>query len=287
MSAFKFHPDCETFPRMEAKEFSEFMADIKAGGQRDPVIIDQDDVVIDGRSRVLACEALGIEPKTKKLNFADDAARAEYIRSANIHRRNLTASQRARHLAKLNQAVKLGRPQKGPDERMGNVSWRNINPQLQPGARHKVPNSRISKARAVYNFGDEKLIEEMRSDEKSIEAAYREVKAKRPKPKKEPDEPPSLFEAAREEWKSLAKLREVIAKAGKEILANIREPIGAFVAESAVEADLSNLLRHIDAGRPYAKCPYCGGDKCKACKQQGWMPKLQYEASPRELKGEK
>src|SRR3990167_518144 len=281
MSAFKFHPCCEMFPRMEAKEFSEFVADIKARGQRDPVIVDQDGLVVDGRNRVLACEALGIEPKVKAAKFPDPAARAEYIVSANIMRRNMTVSARARHLARLTKEVKKGRPEI-------NVSPRNIKDELESGKQFKVPKSMISKARTVIKSGDEKLIAEMDSDEKSIETAYQEVKAKQPKPKKpklDSDSPQSLFDAPRVEYRSISELRDVIAKAGKEALANIREPIGAFVSHQSVEADLSNILRHIDAGKPYAKCPFCGGDKCKACKQQGWMPKLLYTAAPRELKG--
>ena len=51
-----------------------------------------------------------------------------------------------------------------------------------------------------------------------------------------------------------------------------------------VRSDMRNLLAAITAAEPYAKCPYCGGDKCKACKQSGWMPKLVYDRAAKELK---
>jgi len=50
------------------------------------------------------------------------------------------------------------------------------------------------------------------------------------------------------------------------------------------EADLTNARRRLRAIRPYAKCPYCAGDGCKACHSLGYVGQLIYDAAPQEMK---
>ena len=61
------------------------------GGLQQPVEL-LDGKIIDGRNRYRACEQLGIEVRTVKVNTEDPAA---YVISRNLHRLHLSPSQRA------------------------------------------------------------------------------------------------------------------------------------------------------------------------------------------------
>jgi hypothetical protein len=107
--AFDFHPLADIFPLMEGKEFDALVADIKANGLREGIVL-FGDKILDGRNRYRACEAAGVTPgfrvavqSPEQSNIArplitDPAA---YVVSANIHRRHLTAAQKRELIAKL------------------------------------------------------------------------------------------------------------------------------------------------------------------------------------------
>jgi ParB-like chromosome segregation protein Spo0J len=88
----KVHPVAEFFPMMTDGELADLAADIKANGQLHPIIVDNDDAVIDGRNRLRACEIAGVEPQFEKANGAD---LLRLVISLNAKRRDLTASKRA------------------------------------------------------------------------------------------------------------------------------------------------------------------------------------------------
>lgn len=87
------HPLATKFPDMNDKDFAALVADIQANGQREPIVIFQGQI-LDGRHRARACQMLGMEPITKVFD-GDEAAAALLVDSLNVHRRHLTASQRA------------------------------------------------------------------------------------------------------------------------------------------------------------------------------------------------
>jgi hypothetical protein len=109
MTAYDFHPLADLFPLMEGIEFDELVADIKANGLRDGIVL-YEDKILDGRNRYRACEAAGVTPgfrvavqSPEKSNIArplitDPTA---YVISANIHRRHLNAKDKRDLLVKL------------------------------------------------------------------------------------------------------------------------------------------------------------------------------------------
>jgi hypothetical protein len=88
-TTLKFHPLADIFPLMEGAEFDELVADIKANGQRDPIIL-FDGQILDGRNRYRACLAAGIKPDVIEGDIwvGNPAA---YVISVNIRRRHLKA----------------------------------------------------------------------------------------------------------------------------------------------------------------------------------------------------
>lgn len=86
------HPLSAAFPAMPDDDFAALCADIKANGLIQPIVLFESQV-IDGWHRYRACQAAGIEPRSSLLPAGSDPV--AFVKSANGHRRHLTASQRA------------------------------------------------------------------------------------------------------------------------------------------------------------------------------------------------
>jgi len=127
----QFHPLCEMFPVMDETELGQLADDIKAHGQREPILTLKGQI-IDGRNRYLACQRVNQKPRFKALNTKNPA---EVVASLNVHRRHLTESQRAMMLMELGgisagaesrdpsiaQAAKMSRTSTGTIKRAKNV----------------------------------------------------------------------------------------------------------------------------------------------------------------------
>jgi ParB-like chromosome segregation protein Spo0J len=97
----KFHPLADKFPPMEGGEFEELVADIKANGLNEPIVM-HDDMILDGRNRYRACIEAGVELAYSPFTGSDPAA---FVISANIRRRHLTAEQKRELIVKLIKAT--------------------------------------------------------------------------------------------------------------------------------------------------------------------------------------
>jgi hypothetical protein len=95
-----FHPLANLFPLMEGREFEELVADIKANGLHECIVV-LDDQILDGRNRYRACIAAGEQPLFVPYRGDDPAA---YVVSMNVTRRHLTQEQKRELVAKLLEA---------------------------------------------------------------------------------------------------------------------------------------------------------------------------------------
>ncbi len=95
----KPHRFAEIFPMLPYDELNELAENIKHHGLLDPIIIYENDI-LDGRNRYAACKIAGVAPKMK-LFQGDDEAALQFVAAHNLHRRHLTASQRAIAAAKI------------------------------------------------------------------------------------------------------------------------------------------------------------------------------------------
>ena len=101
------HPLCSIFPQMSDEEFDALRDDIEQHGQRDAIVL-WDGQILDGRHRMQACLALGIEPKFRTVEMTWEEAKA-YVLSVNLTRRHLDASQRAMIASRM-ATLEKGRP---------------------------------------------------------------------------------------------------------------------------------------------------------------------------------
>jgi len=88
----KPHPLAQRMPPMLTDEYADLLADIKAHGLRQPIVLFEGKV-LDGLNRLRACDDAGVEPRTEE--FTGTKAEAEaFVLSLNVHRRHLTFEQR-------------------------------------------------------------------------------------------------------------------------------------------------------------------------------------------------
>lgn len=86
------HPAAELFPLMGEEELAALAADIKTNGLRQPIVLDHEGRLVDGRNRLSACSMAKVKPEFVNLNGEDPLA---FVVSLNVMRRNLRPSQRA------------------------------------------------------------------------------------------------------------------------------------------------------------------------------------------------
>jgi ParB-like chromosome segregation protein Spo0J len=108
MKKQKVHPVAELFPMMSDEELDDLAADIKANGQQQPIVRDENGLLIDGRNREEACRRAGVEPKYITLDGQDPIV---LIFSSNIRRRNLTKGQSAMIVARARVLLKISKSQ--------------------------------------------------------------------------------------------------------------------------------------------------------------------------------
>lgn len=107
-AALQQHPLSAAFPAMPESEIEALAEDIEKGGQRDPGILFEG-MVLDGWHRFLACQRLGIQFRSVEFDGEDPVA---FVLSKNLHRRHLTASQRAAAVVAATNWRPQGRPGK-------------------------------------------------------------------------------------------------------------------------------------------------------------------------------
>jgi ParB-like chromosome segregation protein Spo0J len=97
MTAIPHHPLAALFPLLDGDEFDALVADIRAYGLRQKIVLFEG-MILDGRNRYAACLEAGIEPRFEQFNGADPLA---FVVSLNLARRHLSESQRAIVAAKI------------------------------------------------------------------------------------------------------------------------------------------------------------------------------------------
>lgn len=103
MDNLQFHEAANIFPMMSDDEANALLDDIRENGQKYAIEI-YDGQVLDGRNRYVQCLKLGIECEITDVT-ADIDDPVKHVLTANLHRRHLTASQKAMIAGKANKLI--------------------------------------------------------------------------------------------------------------------------------------------------------------------------------------
>lgn len=183
----KIHPAAQIFPALEGEPFRELVENIRNNGLLEPIVL-LDGLVLDGRTRLRACKAAGLEPRFEE--YEGDLDPIEYVCSKNLHRRHLSSSQRAaaaalaekllqseRELAARRRAQATGKPRgtkngalpdRGPEQKRGDSRDR-------VGEAFGVSGRQVDRARRLRER-DPARFEAVKRGDQSIAAALRETR---------------------------------------------------------------------------------------------------------------
>jgi ParB-like chromosome segregation protein Spo0J len=145
----EIHEVANLFPPMKEADFKELAADIRENGQQDLILITPDNKIIDGVHRYKALSGMEVKPKCKVVYLSDEEL-LKLVLSKNMHRRHLTASQRAMVAAEIADMRQGTRTDLAPNEAKS-----------QRDAAEQTRSSRTSVQRAVKvkEKGEQELVE--------------------------------------------------------------------------------------------------------------------------------
>jgi hypothetical protein len=167
MTKLRAHPAAELFPMMPEEDLADLAEDIKANGQRHPIVVIDGGgewLILDGRNRYEACRIAGVTPSQTVWSGTDPIA---FVLSLNLHRRHLTESQRAMVAAKIANLRKGGdrgnqhTGGKGPTGPLA-TSVSDAASQLQVGERS------VKRGRVVLEHGAPEVVAAVESGKVSV-----------------------------------------------------------------------------------------------------------------------
>jgi hypothetical protein len=89
------HPLAEIFEMLSEADLADLAADIKAHGQKLPILVVDGGILIDGRNRLRACEIAEVEPLVRTLDPSEIPDPLAFVISINAKRRKSNAGQLA------------------------------------------------------------------------------------------------------------------------------------------------------------------------------------------------
>ena len=157
------HPYADKFPMLPDTELEELAESIRQNGLRQPVVLDKEGRLLDGRNRSRACDMLGIDPEVVVYE-GDDLA--EYVIDCNVTRRNMSTGARAMSTALVLAA----------DGRRENGRWvRGSVDIATSGNSESRWRTAVSEAGTVLDFKPE-LAESVAFGEMTLKDAYEQAK---------------------------------------------------------------------------------------------------------------
>jgi ParB-like nuclease domain len=91
-AVLEVHPVADLFPMLPDDELKDLAADITERGLLQPIVLDTEGRILDGRNRYAACQLAGIEPTFTTYDGDDPEG---YALAVNIARREMTKGQKA------------------------------------------------------------------------------------------------------------------------------------------------------------------------------------------------
>jgi protein gp37 len=201
MTGYAQHPLSAAFPQMTEPEWAEMRADIASNGQRFPITL-YEDQILDGWHRYTACQGVGVKPQFAAFSGSRKQA-LEFVVSANLKRRHLSARQRALIAAEIS-TDKRGGDRKSLRNQTPIPADQRITTQAA-ATLFNVGQTIVREAKLVLEKGTETQKTNVKNGTISLEKAAREIRAARPKPAFKLVPPPQeCGPVTVEQWKALA-----------------------------------------------------------------------------------
>lgn len=93
-ATYPIHDYAKFFPPIEGEEFDALVADVKAHGVIEPIVL-YEGKILDGVNRYKAARKAGVEPKFETFRENGHGSALDYVISENIRRRHLTPTQKS------------------------------------------------------------------------------------------------------------------------------------------------------------------------------------------------
>jgi len=141
------HPALAALPTMSEERIKELAEDIRRNGLKNPIAIDPQGRLLDGRARLAACRLAGVDPKSSTYR-GDPIA---FVFSTNYHRLHWVREERAVVAARLVTNTWGGSRRsknKAPDGALESVG------REEASSRLRIPQRDIDRARVVLRYAD-------------------------------------------------------------------------------------------------------------------------------------
>jgi hypothetical protein len=226
------HPAAELFPMMNATDtdgWKGLIEDVRVNGCHQPLVVDHEGRLVDGRNRLAAIAELrgeGIDAPFEVVLCpkSDEAGIRSWVISTNLHRRHLTTSQRAAIAAGMVTATKSS----GATARTKQVEHVTVDDAAKA---MNVSPRQVKKAAQVHReaekAGKPELVKAVREGKTTVNAAAKTL-AEKPAPSKGKPTPPVEETVSALTDAQLASVRKIIAHASLNQLSMLK---GAIVAQ--------------------------------------------------------
>jgi ParB-like chromosome segregation protein Spo0J len=158
---YEFHPIANVFPLIVGDEYDEFVEDVRKNGLLTPIML-YEGKILDGRNRYRACLDARVTPQFEEC--AADIDPIALVVSLNIHRRQLTTSQRAMIAAKLANMPRGG----DPSTREANASKDALVSQPKAAEIMRVSRPEVQRAKKVLTDGVPELVQAVEAGEMTV-----------------------------------------------------------------------------------------------------------------------
>jgi len=276
-------------------------------GCRDPLTV-WDGILLDGHNRLKICKKHGIGYRVTTIELPDRIAAMDWIDANQLGRRNVSPEQAQVIRGRLYNRRK--KQATGFDDRKSSkTSVDQIDPRettAQQVARETGVSEATVKRDGQFVEAVDKLREalpDLQGQEfpksRVIEAAKhlddldeaRAILTGKAKREQVPTDAlgQPIEGTIADDFARKGEMQSLVSQINK-ILATLRDgakkrdPLFIALNMQAIEVDLRGVRHRLKSAMPYAICPYCAGDGCKACLKRGWVGKFVYDHAPREMK---
>ena len=137
----------ELVPRMREQEWKDFLKSIERDGIRQPIDINKDMTIIDGRHRVDAAKLMGFEEIEARVHDLNEQELFKFVRDTAIERRHLTKEQRLHIVLSTSELIEE-LEYEAKERQKKSIEYANAkNPKRNNGSGPTEPNAKISESK--------------------------------------------------------------------------------------------------------------------------------------------